>query len=75
MVIGNHDNVISYVKLGPKALDFLQGRLKVGILFVLTHVLLEGLLVVNRASDTSPHISVETTTLILTVLQQMAGCL
>ena len=29
MVIGNHDNVISYVKLGPKALDFLQGRLKV----------------------------------------------
>ena len=29
MVIGNHDNVISYVKLGPKALDFLQSRLKV----------------------------------------------
>lgn len=28
MVIGNHDNVISYVKLGPKALDFLQGRIK-----------------------------------------------
>lgn len=29
MVIGNHDNVISYVKLGPKALDFLQSRVKV----------------------------------------------
>lgn len=29
MVIGNHDNVISYVKLGPKALDFLQGRVRV----------------------------------------------
>ncbi|XP_068741316.1 recQ-like DNA helicase BLM isoform X1 [Montipora capricornis] len=28
MVFGNHDNVISYVKLGPKALDFLQSRLK-----------------------------------------------
>lgn len=28
MVIGNHDNVISYVKLGPKALDFLQGRIR-----------------------------------------------
>jgi len=28
MVIGNHDNIISYVKLGPKALDFLQGRIK-----------------------------------------------
>jgi len=29
LVIGNHDNVISYVKLGPKALDFLQSRVKV----------------------------------------------
>lgn len=29
MVIGSHDNVISYVKLGPKALDFHQGRVKV----------------------------------------------
>lgn len=29
MVFGNHDNVISYVKLGPKALDFLQSRIKV----------------------------------------------
>jgi len=28
LVIGNHDNVISYVKLGPKALDFLQSRVK-----------------------------------------------
>ena len=29
MVIGNHDNVICYVKLGPKAMDLLQGRYKV----------------------------------------------
>ena len=29
MVIGNHDNVISYVKLGSKALDFLQAQNKV----------------------------------------------
>ena len=29
IMIGNHDNVLSYVKLGPKALDFLQGRVKV----------------------------------------------
>ena len=29
MVIGNHDNVICYVKLGPKAIDLLQGRYKV----------------------------------------------
>lgn len=28
IMIGNHDNVLSYVKLGPKALDFLQGRVK-----------------------------------------------
>ena len=29
MVFGNHDNVISYVKLGPKALDILHSRVKV----------------------------------------------
>ncbi|XP_022785199.1 Bloom syndrome protein homolog isoform X2 [Stylophora pistillata] len=28
IVIGNHENVISYVKLGPKGMDFLQGRVK-----------------------------------------------
>ncbi|XP_067057475.1 recQ-like DNA helicase BLM isoform X2 [Acropora muricata] len=28
MVFGNHDNVISYVKLGPKALDILHSRVK-----------------------------------------------
>lgn len=32
MVIGNHDNVISYLKLGPKALDFLQSKIKVQLL-------------------------------------------
>ena len=32
MVIGNHDNVISYLKLGPKAMDFLQSKIKVQLL-------------------------------------------
>lgn len=57
MVIGNHDNVISYVKLGPKALDFLQGRVKVmnehHLLDILlkVNVVLEWILTVNRAFD------------------------
>ena len=41
MVIGNHDNVISYVKLGPKALDFLQGRIRV-MAFICFHTCFSG---------------------------------
>ena len=56
MVIGNHDNVISYVKLGPKALDFLQGRMRVIIFICFTVVLVEGLFLLNRESDALLHV-------------------
>lgn len=73
MVIGNHDNVISYVKLGPKALDFLQGRIKV-MDFICLNTCFIGRAISDEQSICYPSTCMETTKLRLTVSQQMADC-
>lgn len=55
MVIGNHDNVISYVKLGHKALDFLQGRVKVIVSRFLQVLLSRLLLFLVMIVAETPH--------------------
>ena len=71
MVIGNHDNVISYVKLGPKALDFLQGRIRV-MVFICFHTCFIGRAITDEQSVWYLTKYMETTTLRPTVLQRMS---